>query len=117
LPVPVSPSDEHRHVRGGDAAGRREQSLHFLGEEDRVALVLDRVGRPQRGPAALFLACPLERQRVATETEDVAQQDRLDGVVGDFADECDRCFARVAKNYRTFSLVRRNSSRRSFNAR
>jgi hypothetical protein len=47
--------DEHGHGGCRDAAHGGEERLHFLGDEDRVALVLDRVGRPQRGAAALGL--------------------------------------------------------------
>ena len=73
--------DEHRHVGRGDAARGGEEGLHFLGEEDGVALVLDRVGRPQRGAAALRLAGALELERVAAKAKDVAQEDGLERVL------------------------------------
>ena len=77
--------DEDRHVCGGDAARGREEGLHFLGEEDGVALILNRVGRPQRGAAALLFARPFERECVATDAKDVAQEDGLERIVWDFA--------------------------------
>ena len=70
---------------GGDAARGREEGLHLLGEEDGVALILDRVGRPQRGAAALLLARPLERERVAAEAKNVAQENGLERIVRDVA--------------------------------
>ena len=73
--------DEHRHVGGRDAAHGGEERLHFLGEEDRVALVFDRIGRPQRGAAALRLAGTLELECGAAEAKDVAQEDCIEGIV------------------------------------
>ena len=97
MPVPVSPVMRTGHVGGGDAARGGEERLHFLGEEDGVALILDRVGRPQRGAAALLFARALERERGAADAKDVAQEDGLERIVRDFAKKCKRSVRELPK--------------------
>ena len=73
--------DEHRNVRGGDAARDGEDSLHLLGLEDGAALALDGIGWPWRRAVALFLARAFERERGAPEAKNVSYEHGLVGLV------------------------------------